>query len=113
MAAFRSRFGPDRLRTREPDGSGESEPQPRLVDLLAEAVQSRLGVLLLAVDGRAEPGGGSAEEVQRVLAAAPAAETIKFGCESRDIEPVGITQRHRKAQHCQLPGAEQPVMVFD
>jgi hypothetical protein len=58
-------------------------------------------------------GAGAPEEVQRILAVAPAAETIELGCECGNIEPIGIASRHGKAQDCQLPGAEQPVMVFD
>ncbi len=96
-----------------PDGCGKGEPQSRFLDLLAEALQGRLRVLLLPADCRAELGAGSPEEVERVLGAVAAALTIELGRECRDIEPVGIIQRHGKAQQRQLPGAEQPMGSFD
>ncbi|MCP3374124.1 hypothetical protein [Bradyrhizobium cajani] len=90
-----------------PDRSRKGEPQPWFFDLLAEVVQGRFRVLLLPADRRAEVGAGSPEEVERILGAAT--ETIELGCESCNIEPVGIVERHRKAQQRQLPGPQQPV----
>ncbi|UQD71402.1 hypothetical protein JEY40_37045 [Bradyrhizobium japonicum] len=80
--------------------------------MFAEATQNRFGVLALSIDGRAEPGAGSTEEVTGTVGVA-AAETIEFAGERGDIQSVAILPRYGEAQQRQLPGAEQPVRPFD
>lgn len=97
---------------RFPDRCGEGQPQPRFLDLLAEAIQDRIRVLVLPADGCAQLRAGPPEEMERAAGGTLAARTIELRRERRDVEPVGLIQRHGKAQQRQLPGAEQPVRFF-
>ncbi|WP_445217435.1 hypothetical protein ACKWRH_36205 [Bradyrhizobium sp. Pa8] len=96
---------------RHPDRRGKGVPQPRFLDLLAEAFQRRFHTLALPADGRTELRAGPPKEVEGVLGAA--AEMIELRCERGDIKPVGLIERHRKSQQRELPGTEQPVRAFD
>lgn len=81
----------------DPDRCGESEAQPRFLDLLAEAVQDVRRVVWRSADGRAELGAGSSEEVERLVGGAPATEAIELRRECRHVEPVGLIPRYGKA----------------
>ena len=54
-------------------------------------------VLSLSIDGRAEPGAGSPEEVERVISCAPA-ETIEFPGESHGFRKAETNVRAREAE---------------
>ena len=98
---------------RLPNRCGKGQPQPWFLDLLAETIQDRIRVLVLPADGRAELRAGPPEEAERVVGVTLSARTIEFRRERRDIEPVGLIQRHGKAQQRQLPRTEQPVTFLD
>jgi hypothetical protein len=96
---------------RHPDRCGKGVPQPRVLDLLAEAFQRRFHTLPLPADGRTELRAGPPKEVEGVPGAA--AQMIELRRERGDIKPVGLIERHGKSQQRELPGAEQPVRPFD
>ncbi|MGV7216138.1 hypothetical protein [Bradyrhizobium sp. UFLA05-112] len=75
--------------------------------MVAKAFQDGVCILLLPSDRRAELGAGSAEEMQRVFGISTP-KPVEFRSESRNVEPVTVVARHRKAQYRQLPGVEQP-----
>ncbi|WP_354035275.1 hypothetical protein [Bradyrhizobium sp. S3.2.6] len=75
------------------DRCGKGEPQPRFLDLPAEAFQRRFRILQLPPEGRAELPAGPPEEVEGF-----AAETIELGRQRHHVEPVGFIPRHGEAQ---------------
>jgi len=84
--------------------------QARIIDAREILPQNGVGGLISPGNGRAKLRAHLAEETEAPLLVAMVPEPVDFRSDGKDGEFIGMVQRYRKAQDCQVPCPDQPRM---
>jgi len=84
--------------------------QPRIIDAREILPQNGIGGRVSSSDRRAKLRAHLAKEAEAPLLVAMFAKPVDFRSDGEDGEFVGMVQRYRKAQDCQVPCPDQPRM---
>ncbi|MGY3530479.1 hypothetical protein [Bradyrhizobium sp. USDA 4452] len=84
--------------------------EPDVVDLGQESPDDCVLIHAPTGDRRAQLRGRPAEEMEGVIGRA--AQPVDLAGHTERVHPIVVIERHRKAQHGKLPGAEQLALRF-